>query len=409
MKKMFLLLSLFGGMVLSAYGQDSILIYDGELVNPEWVGLEATVAEVDNPDKTGSNLSERCMSVVRRGKDAIGDGKQTFSGGRLYDLNLDMNYYNRISMLVKKQTNGPVKIELQRMEDGEEVDKDGYTVDYTGNGTWQKLVFDVKCRTVAVNNLLVLIHDVEVPADMEETMYWDDVVIYWENDYPVADGVMTLYDGEEANFYWGDLAATVNHNVENPDKTGINPSDHCVSVLRTNTGVEPNGVQHSGGALFGCERMRLDPMVYNRLSVMVLKEIAGPVTLELQKDGVDNRFVTAQYTEAGKWQELVFNISVGTDEIHRILIRPHDTQDGLDAEGMLCYWDNMRAYYEQSAATELPVSFDEMAVVESVYYTVMGEYVGTNLAENLLPDGMYVVRETDVNGANRVRKILIWN
>ena len=410
MKRLFLLSSLVASVMFCNYAQESVIVYDGEQVKPTWVDLEATVSEVDNPDKDGINPSERCMSIVRRGESVEGNGKQTFSGGRLYDLDIDPYYFNRISMLVKKQTNGPVKIELQRMDGNAEVDKDGYTVEYTGGGEWQKLVFDIKCRTIKVNNLLVLIHDTAVPADMEETMYWDDVTLYWENDYPVKDSIMTLYNGEDANFYWGDLAATVNRDVENPDKTGINTSDHCVSVLRTNTGTEPNGVQHSGGALFGCERMRINPAEYNRLSVMVLKGIAGPVTLELQKDGVDNRFVTAQYTEeeVGKWQQLVFDISGSTEEIHRLLIRPHDTQDGLTAEGTLMYWDNVIAYYEENTSTNSHVIFDEESVIETVYYNIMGKYVGTGLDETLLPNGIYIVKETDSNGAVRARKIQLW-
>ncbi len=412
-KKMKKISTLLFYVLLTTLSYAQSIIYNGEDINPTWNNLVSTVSNnVINPDKTGINASDHCVSIVRRGSNIEGDGKDPWAGGRLYSLNIDHNKINRIYLMVKKATNGPVAIEVQRAVGFDEYDKDFYTAEYNGNGEWQKIIFDIHCRGAVINNLLVQIHSTGVPADFEEVMYWDNLEVDYVSNYPIIDGVMTLYNGEEVNSFWGNIVANVNQNVPNPDKTGINTSDFCVSVLRNNSDTDNGGRGWSGGALWGCEKVRISPSSYNRLSVMVKKPVAGPVTLELQKDGIDNQFITVQYTEQNinQWQNLIFDISSRSEEIYRILIRPHDTNEGLAAEGVQMYWDNFRAYYDVTNNVDLNMFKPYQNLIRTEVYTLAGVLklrTEKKLSSDSLCPGIYIVKEYFENGQTTNRKLLI--
>ncbi len=419
MKKFYLiaLVCMLGSFTFAK--SQSIVVYDGEELSPIWENLVSSVTNnVDNPDKSGINTSDKCASMVRRGNNVFvedydgREGKETWSGGRLYGLNFSPYYFNRISIMVKKSINGRVKIELQRAtgEDGRgEEDKEGIDAveHYTGNGTWQQLVFKVNCRDADINNFLIFLHDEAVSDDFEDTMYWDNLVFYYEPNFPVNKGVMTLYNGEDVDTWWHDLASTLNRKVENPDKAGVNKSDYCVSIVRNNSGTDAGGHDFSGGALWGCEKVRIDPAEFDKLSIMVKKPVTGNVTLELQRDGVDNQFVSAWYSEdnLNEWQKLDFDISSRMEEIHKILVRPHDTNDGLTSEGILMYWDNLIAYDSDELSSNYTVTFNDKEIKESLIYSITGSFIGKNTAINTLQKGIYIIKQIDVDGNSHVSKI----
>jgi hypothetical protein len=160
--------------------------------------------------------------------------------------------------------------------------------------------------------------------------------------------VYIIYNGEEVKRTWSDIAAggVLGVNVANPGNTGVNPTPYCMSIPRKNTDTDDGGREWSGGGIFD-NQVNILPGAYGKLSVKVLKQLAGPVTLELQGPGVDNLFITAQYEEeyAGEWQELFFTIPrERSAPITAVLIRPHNTQAGLTSTPTLMYWDEMRAY-----------------------------------------------------------------
>lgn len=167
----------------------------------------------------------------------------------------------------------------------------------------------------------------------------------------VTSPVMTFYNGENIRPNWIDIAGwdgskmIIGINIDNPDRTEANPTAYCMSIPRKNTNTDDGGRPWSGGGIMNSQ-LNISPLVYGRLSAKVLKQVAGPVTFELQGPNVDNYFVTAQYTEEhlGEWQELFFDIPVRTAPITNILIRPHDTNDGLSSTSTMMYWDEMKAY-----------------------------------------------------------------
>jgi hypothetical protein len=78
---------------------------------------------------------------------------------------------------------------------------------------------------------------------------------------------------------------------------------------------------------------------------MVLKQTAGDVQLEIQRDGENDKdWLRANYSGAhlGEWQELTFMIPAGrTAVINNILIEPGI--DGVD-HAQTIYWDELRIY-----------------------------------------------------------------
>lgn len=155
---------------------------------------------------------------------------------------------------------------------------------------------------------------------------------------------LVLYNGENIAPVWDNIAATVNNGVANPITNGINNTSTCASIVRKSIDGDDGGKPWSGGAIWNAYKVNIDPAIYNKFSVMVLKESTGTVQLEIQNaDGSTKDWLKAEYTTIGKWQELTFDIPSGrTAFINNVLIAPH-CQDALDHTQTI-YWDELRAY-----------------------------------------------------------------
>src|SRR5690606_29879339 len=93
----------------------------------------------------------------------------------------------------------------------------------------------------------------------------------------------------------------------------------------------------------------IDPAEYDRISVMVLKDVAGDVQLEIQSDGEANKdWLRVWYSgdHLGEWQELIFPIPAGrTAVINNILVMPHEHPNGepVAFPTQRMYWDELKA------------------------------------------------------------------
>lgn len=150
---------------------------------------------------------------------------------------------------------------------------------------------------------------------------------------------LVIYNGENVLQQWEVLGAgTLNYNADNPKQDGINTTLRCVSFEHN-----VNGEGWHGGALFG--KVNIDPAEYDRFSMMVLKEVAGDVQLEIQSAGDANKDWLRVWYEGdalGEWQELIFQIPPGrTAIINTILVMPHDHAVALPIRPM--YWDELKA------------------------------------------------------------------
>ena len=156
---------------------------------------------------------------------------------------------------------------------------------------------------------------------------------------------VVLYNGEDVAPVWGNLAADVINNAVNPLTTGINKTLKCCSINRDNVSGDHGGQPWSGGALWNDYKVNIDPAIYNKFTVMVLKQTAGDAQLEIQRDGqIDKDWLRANYSadHLGEWQELTFMIPSGrTAVINNILIEP--AIDGVD-HAQTIYWDELRVY-----------------------------------------------------------------
>lgn len=156
---------------------------------------------------------------------------------------------------------------------------------------------------------------------------------------------VVVYNGEDVAPFWDNLAADVINNAANPLTTGINKTLKCCSINRDNVSGDHGGQPWSGGALWNANKVNIDPAIYNKFTVMVLKQTAGDVQLEIQSDGQINKdWLRANYSgdHLGEWQELTFMIPSGrTAVINNILIEP--AIDGVD-QAQTIYWDELRVY-----------------------------------------------------------------
>lgn len=154
---------------------------------------------------------------------------------------------------------------------------------------------------------------------------------------------LIIYNGEDVvpNWWPAGSAGDVDQS-ENPLESSINPTQYCASIWR-NGGDDP----WTGGGLGGLE---IDGEKYLQFELLVFKETAGDVQLEIQGEGAGNQYLKAMYSEdhVGEWQLLKFVMpeNHGFTKIHTILVAPHidDTKEDASFVGHRMYWDELTAY-----------------------------------------------------------------
>ena len=157
---------------------------------------------------------------------------------------------------------------------------------------------------------------------------------------------LLIYNGENISPQWDGLGGiTINSPYPNPKANGLNNSPFCASFIRdANT-----GEGWHGGALWNNNKVNIDPAEYNRFSIMVLKDAAGDVQLEIQADGEAHKdWLRSWYSgdQLGEWQELIFHIPAGrTAIINNILVMPHEHPNGQPVAfpTQRMYWDELKA------------------------------------------------------------------
>lgn len=156
-----------------------------------------------------------------------------------------------------------------------------------------------------------------------------------------------IFNGEDVSPTWANIAASVDSPYPNPQKDGINTSAYCASIMKSGEDTDNGGKPWSGGALWN--KVNIDPAIYGSFSLMVLKEVAGDVQLEIQSNGEQNKdWLKVWYSEEnlGKWQKLTFQIPEGrTAVINNILVAPHchDAGQPVPFTTQRMYWDELIA------------------------------------------------------------------
>lgn len=141
---------------------------------------------VTNPDRGGINNTEKCVKFRISGKEwnngSIGFNLPNGENG------LDVSQCKRLSIMIKKATNSVVKVELAN---GEAKYWKHIAANYTGNGEWQKLVFDFSVHSSVFESKnpveFVIYPDIE-GKDTNEDIYVDEIVL--EANPTVNDGLL---------------------------------------------------------------------------------------------------------------------------------------------------------------------------------------------------------------------------
>lgn len=415
MKKTFLLIAAFVATTTGLSAQDDLVIYGDVTPGIVWQNFAGptNVQEIDNPAPDAVNATAKCISMNRPketgGSDEIGWPWE----GALYEQFSVPNIteYNSISMLVRKPNPGKVCLELQSPTGGSGMIYAEYTAT---DESWQKLVFPIinvsGLGDTGLTKILIEIHR-EIENDNDDfedcIMYADEITLHKampEFGFNGADkiaGAWIPFPGDEFN-----RKARI---VDNPDKTGINTTDKCLWIKR-----EKNDEIFSGAINRNFKVSNLND--FKCMTMMVKKSVAGPVSLELQSPGeVKKQILTAEYTEAGKWQKLEFafpdNLLEG-EPLQIIILQAHaiDTKEDENfTDPIDIYVDEL---YLSDEAVSIPLySKDNKEIVKTEIYDIRGMLmatfgVGEEITITNLEKGVYVVRQTDEDGNVTVAKMM---
>ncbi len=213
-----------------------------------------------------------------------------------------------------------------------------------------------------------------------------------------------ISNGEDTGLGWWQAGSTGVEIVGWHPKEG-NPSDKAMTIW-----ISPTSDAWSGGGLGG---LNINVTTYNKISVLVFKNVAGTVRLELQ-DGGPNQFVSANYTTPGAWQKLEFAIPSGMGNITTLLIAPFIDYPlaTIVGEQSRCFWDDVIAYNDTTTGFSNPTETSNRVIVKTEIFTLTGSRVlllngQQEIPYSALAKGVYIVQTEDNGGAKTCAKISV--
>ena len=120
---------------------------------------------VVNPDKNGINTSDKCLQFKIT-------GNEWNNGSAAIGLDCPSFESKRISLMIKKDNNSNVRIEIKCNNVIKKV-----ATWYDGNGAWQKLYFDFSTNGVEGNPTEITIFPTTDAVDGEQIIYLDNIKI----------------------------------------------------------------------------------------------------------------------------------------------------------------------------------------------------------------------------------------
>ena len=120
---------------------------------------------VENPQKNGVNTSDRCLEFKIT-------GNEWNNGSAAMNLNSPSFESKRMSLMIKKDNNSNVRIEIKFNNGIKKV-----AAWYGGSGTWQKLYFDFSTNEVEGNPTEITIFPTTDAVDGKQTVHLDNIQI----------------------------------------------------------------------------------------------------------------------------------------------------------------------------------------------------------------------------------------
>ncbi|MEZ7865938.1 MAG: T9SS type A sorting domain-containing protein [Paludibacteraceae bacterium] len=217
-----------------------------------------------------------------------------------------------------------------------------------------------------------------------------------------AFGQIVISNGEDTGLGWWQAGSTAVEIVDWHPKEG-NPTAKAMTIW-----ISPTSDAWSGGGLGG---LNINVSAYNKISVLVYKNVVGTVRLELQ-DGGPNQFVTANYTTPGVWQKLEFAIPAGMGNITTLLIAPFIDYNlsTIVGEQSRCFWDEVIAFKDTTA--NISNSFPMSEVFKYEFFSITGILIKTfnnsqEISYSDLAKGFYIIKQTNNAGKNNSFKVSI--
>lgn len=160
---------------------------------------DCTPVLVDNPETDGINTSSKCIKFTMTNNE---NKMVKLPFGEWFKES--MNGRKRISLMIKKNVNENVMVELSDPTDGSAGYWNKQVVYYTGAGKWQKLVFDYTANGDFDNPGLMTITAQTGDVNSDQDVYIDNIVI---EDAPRINGkLFSEYNAE--NKITGDVKLT---------------------------------------------------------------------------------------------------------------------------------------------------------------------------------------------------------
>jgi hypothetical protein len=296
-------------------------------------GANGMISVIPNPDASGVNTSLYVAKMVR-GMD--GDPWAGWYGTLATPIDVTANKY--VHVKVWKSRISPVVFKYER-DGGNSGDVYSMTPQDSVN-QWQELVFDMGKVVSGDYVKIVLIPDFESPLTLTEdiTLYYDD--LYANNDSLVGSAPVQMMEDFEVipmNYMAGSEEDSSSLTViDNPDKSGLNPSESVVEFKRDKDGVP-------WGGFWSALPTVIDVTDNKFVHVKVWKSRISPLHFKIQ-DGADgNSEIESMYpqTLTNAWEDIVFDFRAKTGTYPTISLMP-DFEDPLTlTEDITLYFDDI--------------------------------------------------------------------
>lgn len=234
-------------LMASATSFAQTVLWDGEskdLGTTAGFWNDCTPVLVDNPETDGINTSSKCIKFTMTNNE---NKMVKLPFGKWFKES--MNGRKRISLMIRKNVNENVMVELSDPTDGSAGYWNKQVVYYTGAGKWQKLVFDYTANGDFDNPGLMTITAQTGDVNDNQDVYIDNIVI---EDAPKINGkLFSEYNAE--NKLTGDVKLTgawmkgssMNANVSPWQANTYNDYEYFYSLADNITSVDLREAQAS--------------------------------------------------------------------------------------------------------------------------------------------------------------------